>query len=147
MDVLRIQKTDEYVKLVEMFIRNELEFAEDDPLDTTDIVQCWEAVDDNGQLMAGCVLAKREGEYIIDGIAVEPAYQKTGIGAQILNTVIQYLKGVQATKLYLVARAPGFFKTQGFQAIARENAPEFFECFGCPQYQVTCFPEVMVLSI
>ncbi|MCG8483202.1 MAG: GNAT family N-acetyltransferase [Clostridia bacterium] len=142
-----IRKTDDYEKLVEMFIRNDLEFSEDDPLTTTDIVQCWEAIDDSGKLIGGCVLALREGEYIIDGIAVEPEYQKTGIGAKLLNTVIDYLKAVKATKLYLVARAPAFFKTQGFEAISREAAPEFFECFGCDQYQVSCFPEVMLLKI
>ena len=45
--------------------------------------------------------------------------------------------------MYLVARAPGFFAKHGFKEVAREDAPNFFECFTCPQYGKTCHPQVM----
>ena len=49
--------------------------------------------------------------------------------------------------IYLVARAPGFFRKLGFETIAPQNAPNFFECKQCPQYQVSCHPEVMKLTL
>ena len=70
-----ISKTDDYDRLVEMFIRHDLEFSIDEQL-PTQIIQCWKAEDENGQLISGCVLAMRGGEYIIDGIATEPEYRK-----------------------------------------------------------------------
>ncbi len=141
-----IRETQNYDALVELFIENGLEFSEDEPVQATDIIKCWEAVKGD-ELIGGCVLAMRQKKYIIDGIAVKPEFRKENIGSGLLNQAIDYLKKKKASELYLVARAPGFFKTQGFKSITREDAPEFFECFRCDQYQKTCFPEVMVLNI
>lgn len=143
---MQIRETKDYDSLVELFIRNGLEFSDDEPETPTDIVKCWEALE-GSKLIGGCVLALREGSYIIDGIAVEPQYRKEGIGVQLLQSAIDYIKDKKARELYLVARAPGFFRTQDFETIQREEAPNFFECFGCSQYQKTCFPEVMRLRI
>ena len=48
--------------------------------------------------------------------------------------------------MYLVARAPEFFRKNGFVTIPREEAPNFFECLTCPQYGKTCHPEVMKIE-
>lgn len=143
---MKIREATDIDRLVDLFMRSDLEFSEDEPV-STDVVKAWEIVDEKENLLAGCVLAKREGKYIIDGIATEAAYQGKGIGAMLLNEVKTYLRSVGAPELFLVARAPGFFKTQNFDSIAREEGPLFFECFGCDQYQKTCFPEVMRLKV
>ncbi|MDR3295115.1 MAG: GNAT family N-acetyltransferase [Clostridiales Family XIII bacterium] len=144
--MINITITNGYESLVEMFIRNGLEFSAEDEV-PTDLVRCWEARDDaqGGKLAGGCVLALREGEYIIDGIAVEPEFRGTQIGARLLEQAIEAVKNRGGKALYLVARAPGFFRKRGFAAVPREGAPTFFECFACPQYNKTCFPEVMRL--
>ena len=54
--MIEIRTTDDYDRLVPFFIENELEFSEEDPT-PTDLVQCWEAVDD-GRLIGGFVLAE-----------------------------------------------------------------------------------------
>ncbi len=141
-----IRETKNYDALVGLFIENGLEFSEDEPIQTTDILKCWEAVKGN-EIIGGCVLAMRQGKYIIDGIAVRPEFRNENIGSDLLNQAVNYLKKNNVLELYLVARAPGFFKTQGFKAVSREEAPEFFECFRCDQYQKICFPEVMRLKI
>ena len=97
--------------------------------------------------MAGCVLAKREEEYIIDGIAVDKVMRKTGMGKILVDKVISEVKKLGGERIYLVARAPGFFRKLGFEAIDPSEAPNFFECKQCPQYQVSCHPEVMKLEI
>lgn len=142
----KISVTEDYEKLVPFFIENELEFSEEEPV-PTDLVKCWEITDGDGKLIGGFVLAKREGEFIVDGIAIDPAYRKYGLGSVLLDNGIEEALKRGAKRIYLVARAPGFFKTHGFETVAREDAPDFFECLTCPQYGVSCHPEVMKLQL
>ena len=143
---MMIREAKDLDRLIDLFIRSDLEFSEEEPV-STDMVKAWEIVNQKDELLAGCVLAKREGKYIIDGIATEAGHQGKGLGAMLLDQVRQYLREVGAEELFLVARAPGFFKTQKFDVISREEGPLFFECFGCDQYKTSCFPEVMKLKI
>ncbi|HOA42670.1 MAG TPA: GNAT family N-acetyltransferase [Bacillota bacterium] len=139
-----ISVTDEYERLVEMFIRHGLEFSFDEPL-PTDLVKCWKAEDPQGKLIGGCVLAMRGGEYIIDGIATEPEYRKQKIGGELLQLALKEARDRGGKRVYLVARAPGFFRKHGFQRIEASEVPELFDCYSCPQFQKTCHPEVMKL--
>ncbi|MEG1583671.1 MAG: GNAT family N-acetyltransferase [Anaerovorax sp.] len=153
---VKITVTQDYEKLVTLFVNNELEFSLNDDV-PTDLVKLWKAqsiIPDPqacnsyiGLLVGGCVLAVREERYIIDGIAVEAPYRKFQLGKQLLALAIAEVKALGGKELYLVARAPGFFRKQGFVTIPREEAPNFFECATCPQYNVDCFPEVMKLTL
>jgi len=136
-----IRETDNYAELMDLFFRNGLEITEDEPV-PTDIIKGWRA-ELVGKLVGGCVLSLRQGDYIIDGIAIEPAMRQTGLGAHLLNLALEEAKARGADSVYLVAKAPDFFRKQGFLTIDREEAPLFFECFTCPQYLKSCFPEVM----
>ena len=142
----RMQSTDEYERLVKFFVENELEFNGDEEVDT-DIIKCWKMTHTDDVLVAGCVLAKRQGEFIIDGIAVTQLFRKFGLGKILMEKAIKEVKARGGNKLYLVARAPGFFRTMGFETVKPEDAPVFFECAQCPQYNVKCFPEIMKLEI
>ena len=141
-----MRSTDEYERLVRFFVENQLEVDCDEEVDT-DIVKCWKITQGDDYLVAGCVLAKREEEYIIDGIAVDKVMRKTGMGKILVDKVISEVKKLGGERIYLVARAPGFFRKLGFEAIDPSEAPNFFECKQCPQYQVSCHPEVMKLEI
>jgi N-acetylglutamate synthase-like GNAT family acetyltransferase len=145
--MVTIRVIDDINKLIPFFIEQELEFEENEEYGDDELLKCWEATDEAGQLVGGCVLARREGEYICDGIATAPAFRGTGLGKDLLNVLLDEVRARGGDVLYLVARAPGFFAGQGFDIIERKDAPEFFECFTCPQYQKTCFPEVMKLQI
>ena len=138
-----LEETDEYERLVKFFVENELEFDGDEEVDT-DILKSYKLTTGDDKLVGGAVLAMREGRYIIDGIAVDGSYRGARLGERLLNTVIDEIKSRGGNSLYLVARAPGFFRKEGFTAIEPENAPNFFECKQCPQYRVNCFPEVMM---
>ena len=142
----RMQSTDEYERLVKFFVENELEFNGDEEVDT-DIIKCWKMTHTDDVLVAGCVLAKRQGEFIIDGIAVTHLFRKFGLGKILMEKAIKEVKARGGNKIYLVARAPGFFRTMGFETVKPEDAPVFFECAQCPQYNVKCFPEIMKLEI
>ena len=119
-----IQVTDQYERLVKFFVENQLEFDGDEEVDT-DILKCWKVTD----------------------IAVERDFRKFGIGKLMMDEAVREVKRRGGDALYLVARAPGFFRKLGFDAVAPENAPLFFECAQCPQYQKTCHPEIMKLEI
>lgn len=142
----KLIETDEYERLVKFFVRNELEFDGDEEVDT-DIIKCMKVVDDDDNLLGGVVLAKREGRFIIDGIAVKAQYRKSKIGKMMLDQIISEVKERNGEEIYLVARAPGFFAKSGFVPVAPEEAPNFFECKTCPQFQISCHPEIMKLVI
>ncbi|MGI6737407.1 MAG: GNAT family N-acetyltransferase [Anaerovoracaceae bacterium] len=140
---LEMSVTGDYEKLVPFFIANELEFSEDEPV-PTDLVRCWQVLRrEDGALVGAVVLARREGEFIIDGIAVDASLRGTGVGREMLAAALAETARRGGRSLYLVARAPGFFARSGFTAIPREEAPNFFECFTCPQYGSSCHPQVM----
>lgn len=69
------------------------------------------------------------------------------LGEKLLSLAIKQVKELEGEKIYLVARAPGFFKTQGFKIVSEKEAPLFYECAGCPQFKVDCFPEIMSLEV
>ena len=141
-----IRSTDEYERLVKFFVENELEFDGDEEVDT-DIIKCWKVTHTDDVLIGGCVLAQRQGKYIIDGIAVTKIFRKFGIGKIMVDKMIKEIRERGAKELFLVARAPGFFKTFGFKRVKEEEAPVFFECSRCPQYRRSCNPEIMKLEI
>lgn len=146
-----ISVTEDYEKLVPFFIENELEFSEEEPV-PTDLVKCWQIVDKTDaaggeRLIGAFVLAKREGEFIVDGIAIAPEYRKCKLGKVLLDKGIEETLKLGGKRIFLVARAPGFFRKHGFVTVPRNEAPNFFECLTCPQYGIDCHPEVMRLDL
>lgn len=141
-----MKSTDEYERLVKFFVENELEFDGDEEVDT-DIVKCWKMVHTDDVLIGGCVLAKRQGKYIVDGIAVTKLFRKFGLGKIMVDKMVKEVKALGGHELFLVARAPEFFRTLGFETVEPEEAPLFFECAQCHQYQKNCHPEIMRLEI
>ena len=142
----KLVQTDEYDRLVQFFVENELEFDGEEEVDT-DIVRCYKFTDDEDELIGGVVLAKREGEFIIDGIAVNDNYRNSGIGEILLNQIIEDVEEMDGESIYLVARAPEFFRKNGFDEVDADKAPNFFECKYCSQYGKTCHPEIMRLDL
>lgn len=136
-----IISVDDHESLNRFYEKNDLEISEEDPVGT-DAVKSWMLVEDE-KLAGAATLALREGEYIIDGIALDESYRGGGRGTALLNTVIDEVRKRGGSRIYLVARAPEFFGASGFKEVERADAPEFFECFGCSQYGVKCFPKVM----
>lgn len=143
-----ISETEDYEKLVPFFIENELEFTEEDAEEVpTDVVKCWQITDADGRLVGGFVLALREGEYICDGIAIDNSLRGTGLGSQLLKLGLEETVKRGGERMFLVARAPEFFRRNGFVTVPRQEAPNFFECLTCPQYGISCHPEVMRFDI
>jgi N-acetylglutamate synthase-like GNAT family acetyltransferase len=139
---ITIYETDELAPLVRFFIQNDLEFESEDDYSYDEILKAWRA-DAADKLVGGCVLARREGRFICDGIATDVSVRGAHLGEALLMRLLDEVRAQGGTEVYLVARAPGFFAKYGFEVVARADAPNFFECFTCPQYGVSCHPEVM----
>ncbi len=139
---LVILETDEYERLVQFFVENDLEFDGDEEVDT-DIVKCYKVVDGEDNLLGGACLAMREGEYIIDGIAIDESLRSKGIGGILLNIILEDIKDLGGDTLYLAAKVPSFYYKNGFEPVDPDSSPNFFECKNCPQYNVSCHPEIM----
>jgi N-acetylglutamate synthase-like GNAT family acetyltransferase len=145
----KLTQTDDYEELKRFFIENELEFSEDDP-EPADLVKCWRLTDEDSypeKLIGGAVLAKRDGEFIIDGIAVDSDYRRKKLGEIMMDKAIEEIKAASGDSLYLVARTPDFYRALGFITVPKESAPNFIACLTCPQFEVSCHPEVMKLSL
>ena len=97
--------------------------------------------------MAGCILIREEGHFVVQGIAVDPVLRKMGLGKVLMKKALEEARSLGARELMLVARKPGFYRKLNFTAVPPEEAPEIFDCLGCPQYQVDCFPEIMKYEI
>ncbi len=145
--ILSIAGEDEYQRLMFFFAENHLEVDAEEAV-PTDVIRTWKITPiGSDQLVGAVALSQRQGEYIIDGIAVDENYRKTNIGKTLLDEAISVVKDRGGKRIYLVARAPGFFRRSGFATIPREEAPMFFECLTCPQYGVDCHPEVMLMEV
>lgn len=133
--------------LNDFFEANDLEISEEEPV-KTGIIKAWKVENtETKKLVAGICLASRQGEYIIDGIAVDSSLRGKRIGEKLLAFATDEVKKRGGTEIYLVARAPKFFEKEGFEIISGDGAPFFYECATCPQYKVDCFPEIMRIRL
>jgi N-acetylglutamate synthase-like GNAT family acetyltransferase len=145
--IMSIAGEDEYQRMMVFFAENHLEVDAEEAV-PTDVIRTWKITPiDSDKLVGAVALSQRQGEYIIDGIAVDETYRKTNIGKTLLDEAISVVKERGGKRIYLVARAPGFFRKSGFATIPRDAAPMFFECLTCPQYGVDCHPEVMIMEV
>lgn len=139
---LKIYLTEDMDSLNKFFEENHLEVSDAEPVETN-VIKAWKVLDKEEKLVGGVCLAYREGEYIIDGIAVEERLRGFRLGEKLLELATTEVRHRGGNKIFLVAKAPEFFKTQGYITVDDSEAPLFYECASCPQYKVDCFPEIM----
>jgi N-acetylglutamate synthase-like GNAT family acetyltransferase len=102
----------------------------------------------NNKFAGAITICKEGNDYLLDEIAVVPNLEGQGIGTTLYNAAIARIKTENpSAKVYLVAKNVMFFKNKGFNIIPRTSAPDFSECFTCPDFQKSCKPEVMLLDL
>jgi N-acetylglutamate synthase-like GNAT family acetyltransferase len=136
----------DYNSLKEFFIENGLEY--DDGKVDDRIVCSWQIREGPKQsIVAGALLIKSKGEFILDGIAVSQSCRKNRKGSLLLGEVIKKVRQMGGRRIYLTAKVPDFFRKAGFETISFQDGPDYFDCLSCPQYGKKCRPEVMVLEV
>lgn len=144
---LKFSRTKDLDRLNRFFEMNGLESSEDN-LNDDQLIAAWTATDPSTENLVGALcLIKRRGYYIIDGIAVDPAFRKQGLGKSLIELALAEVKSLQINELYLVAKVPPFFSKLGFSEMPWPEAPPVFNCTNCPQYARNCHPEVMCLNL
>ncbi|MGN1413436.1 MAG: GNAT family N-acetyltransferase [Anaerovoracaceae bacterium] len=143
---VRMESTTEYERLVKFFIQQGLEYDEDEK-DFSNVLHAWKITQTGDYLVAGCILIKEEGYFVVQGIAVDPVLRKMGLGKVLMKKALEEARSLGAKELLLVARKPGFYKKLNFTVVPPEEAPQIFDCLGCPQFQTECFPEIMKYEI
>ena len=143
---VRMESTTEYERLVKFFIQQGLEYDEEEK-DFSTVLHAWKITQTGDYLVAGCILIKEEGHFVVQGIAVDPVLRKMGLGKVLMKKALEEARSLGAKELLLVARKPGFYKKLNFTVVPPEEAPQIFDCLGCPQFQTECFPEIMKYEI
>lgn len=142
----KIKEINEFHDLVVFFMNNRLEIEPGDE-EIKNFIKGWEIKDDeDSHIIAGAALAYIDDKYVLNGIAVEEGLRAEGLGRRLLAKVIKEVKSRGGSRLYLVARAPEFFRKNKFLNDTRGEAPDF-DCSQCPQRGVDCFPEIMFIDV
>ena len=141
---LSLKETDEYGEIRDFFIENGLEFNEEEDKGT-EILHVYKITHGDEEHLVGAVsLARRKGELVINGMAVEKIYRKMKIGSILLQKVEEIVnEELGGGIIYLAAKVPGFYKKNDYETIDIKDAPDIFTCQTCPLQGKECFPAIM----
>lgn len=143
---MKIEEFYNHNDLIDFYMTRGLEFGEDKQYYCKSLFT-YVAIINN--VIIGAITIGIEKEYfVLDSIVVDSNYEKKGIGTKLYNIAIERIKKENPNaKIYLIAKNAEFFLNKGFKIIRREEAPEFSDCFNCPDFQKTCKPKIMLLEL
>ena len=83
----------------------------------------------------------------IRSVAIEPEYQKKGIGRELVNRNIAEAKQLGLPRIFLLTYKPEFFQKFGFSVIDKHSLPQkvWTECVNCPKFP-DCGETAMILN-
>ena len=69
-------------------------------------------------------------------MAVEPSMVRHGIGAKIVQKLLQEGQELGVEKFFTLTYKPGFFQKLGFRVVTKEELPHkvWKECIDCPKF-------------
>ncbi len=122
--------------LIEFYIKNGLEFDKTKGYFGND-VKSFAIVKDN-KVVGAVSISKYKNKNFIEALAVDNKYRNKGIGKRLLYKAIKEL----STPVYTISKLDEFYLKNGF---VYDNADLIDkECKTCEEYNVTCFPKVVV---
>lgn len=139
--------TTEYDRLLDYFRSNGMVYEKDLPLIIPHFIKAYKLTQGEDFLIGGIILGKREGKYILDGIAVDKIFRKYGLGRILVNKVIEEVKKEGGHSLYLITKVPEFYLKQGFTFLDDFNeVHNIFNCEGCSKYNKDCNEKLMKID-
>jgi GNAT superfamily N-acetyltransferase len=108
------------------------------------ILAAWGAFD-GGRLIGVICLEHQLGLDTPNWMAVDDAYRGRGVASALYAELEREARRRGIRRLWVTARAPGFFLAQGFRLVAAgaERDVLLGECPQCPQYGRECTPEAL----
>lgn len=142
--VMQIKSYDNHIDLIGFYKENGLEFDEDFNYISSPLFSY--VIQDKGEIIGAITCSKIDNNFIIEAVAVNEKYRKSGMGKKLVIRAINKMKQLDGKIIYLNSKEPLFFGKLGFKY--EQGKVNFFEnCLNCPEYNITCFPRVMKYQI
>lgn len=95
----------------------------------------WIVAESSGRIIGvGSLIEMGPGLVEVRSLAVAPEYRKNGVGAKIVDALVDeaHARGIQT--VFALTRAVPFFEKLGFDVTEKENFPEkvWRDCLICP---------------
>ena len=122
--------------LINFYIENGLEFDENKKYFGTNIKSF--ALIENGKIIGAVSISIYKGKSFIEALAVDKKYRNKRYGKLLVEKAIKELE----KPIYTISKVDEFYLKNGF-AYSKEDLIDK-ECKTCSEYNVTCFPKVVV---
>ena len=99
-------------------------------------------IQDKEEIIGAITCSKIDNNFIIEAVAVNEKYRKSGLGKKLVIKAINKTKQLDGKIIYLNSKEPLFFEKLGFK-YEQEKVNFFENCLNCPEYNITCFPRAM----
>lgn len=137
-----VRETEDYKRLADFYDENGLEVTADkEP--PGELINNWECVDEDGQLLAAATLLRKEDLFVFEDLAVADGYRNTGIGKHLIEMVKEEAQKKGADVLWGCGKVPEYYTKMGWEIVPREDAPAISLCQNCEDFHVTCFPQII----
>ena len=139
---IAIRPTDDFERVRELGIAAGLESGD---RHDEQVVVAWGAYDD-GDLIGGITLSRYQGRLdVVNWMSIAESHRGRGIAARLLATLEDEARRRGISALWVTARAPGFFLSQGYERVGEGVERDILlgTCPECEQYGVTCDPQAM----
>ena len=122
--------------LIKFYAENGLEFNDIKGYFGTDVKSF--ALLKNDKVIGAVSISIYKDKNFIEAIAIDNEYRNKGYGKLLIDKAIENLE----KPIYLISKAYHFFEKNGF---VYDNADLIDnECKKCNQYNITCFPKVLM---
>ncbi len=121
---------------------------EDEGRDDEGILAAWGAF--SGARLVGAICLERQGGLdTVNWMAVEEEFRRRGIAAALYAELEREALARGVRRLWVTARAPGFFLAQGFEPVPAgpEHDALLGGCPECGQYGRECRPEALAKTL
>lgn len=122
--------------LINFYAENGLEFDETKGYFGTDIKSF--ALLKNDKVIGAFSISIYKRKSFIEAIAIDKEYRNKGYGKLLIEKAIEKLE----KPIYVISKANDFFEKNGFVFDNADLIDD--ECKKCNEYNITCFPEVLV---
>jgi amino-acid N-acetyltransferase len=146
LDDVTIEPTDDPEAVRALGIANGLEESDHD---VSGFVAAWAARDDVGEMVGAIALETAAGLDVVSVMAVNESHRGRGVGSQLLRELEAEACRRGVRRLWVTARAPGFFAASGFVPAddGREARYLLGDCSTCPQFGRGCEPRAMTKDL
>ncbi len=142
---MEFEKSYDHNALYDFYRENGLEVSNDISKQDNAVLSLVNIEENN--ILAAATLSKRNGNFILDYVAVFDALRGKNYGKKLVFEILNNAKEMGAKEVFISAKNHGFFKALGFKDGTPKNLDLNADCLDCEQYMNGCRPVVMKIDI